>query len=304
MNKHAIEKTELNKILSLAADYAVLDGAKMLLKEFQPLTELSQVKKSLQKTEECRTLLFTHGVGKIEYFPPFSDELERAKKGSALSCGELLTVCNLLRATRIAHNAIVGVNDEEIRLMKDLANNLYFDDSLEDDISTKILNDTEVSDYASDKLYALRKEIRLLNEKIRVRLSEYLTGSEGKYLQDGIITMRDNRYVLPVRAEYKRNIKGFIHDRSQSGATFFIEPEEVLEMNNELRSLAIDEKEEVERILGELSRRVGFISAELCVDISVLEEIDSYFARAEFSYKRSAVKPEVNEKGVVEIERG
>ncbi len=304
MNKQAIEKTELNKILSLAADYAVLDGGKTLLREFQPLSDLSSVKKSLQKTEECRTLLFTHGVSKIEYFSPFSDELERAKKGSALSCGELLSVGNLLRATRIAHNAIVGINDGEIRLMKDLADNLYFDSALEDDISTKILNDTEVSDYASDKLYTLRKEIRLLNEKIRVRLSEYLTGSEGKYLQDGIITMRDNRYVLPVRAEYKRNIKGFIHDRSQSGATFFIEPEEVLEMNNELRALAIDEKEEVERILGELSRRVGFISAELCVDISVLEEIDSYFARAEFSYKHSAVKPEVNEKGVIEIERG
>jgi len=304
MNKKAIEKTELNKILALVADYAVLDGSKTLLREFQPFSEIAKVKRSLQKTEECRALLFTHGVGKIEYFPPFSDEIERAKKGSALSCGELLNVGNLLRATRIAHNGIVNVNDEEIRLMKELANNLYFDAALEEDISTKILNDTEVSDYASDKLYTLRKEIRLLNEKIRVRLSEYLTGSEGKYLQDGIITMRDNRYVLPVRAEYKRNIKGFIHDRSQTGATFFIEPEEVLEMNNELRSLAIDEKEEVERILGELSRRVGFIGEELCEDILVLEEIDGYFARAEFSYKRSAVKPEINEKGVIEIERG
>ena len=103
--------------------------------------------------------------------------------------------------------------------MKELANNLYFDATLEEDISKKILSDTEVSDYASDKLYSVRREIRLLNERIRTRLAEYLTGSEGKYLQDGIITMRDNRYVLPVRAEYKRNIKGFIHDRSASGAT-------------------------------------------------------------------------------------
>ena len=304
MNQRAIEKTELNKILAIAAEYAVLEGGKANLKAFQPLSALSEVKKCLLKTEECVKLLFSHGVSKVEYFPPFSDELERAKKGSALSCGELLSVGNLLRSTRIAHTGIAGINDEEIFAMKELANNLYFDSALEEDISTKILNDTEVSDYASDKLYTVRKEIRALNEKIRVRLSEYLSGSEGKYLQDGIITMRDNRYVLPVRAEYKRNIKGFIHDRSASGATFFIEPEEVLEMNNELRSLAIDEKEEVERILGELSRRVGFIGDELSVDIAVLEEIDAYYARAEYAYKTSSVKPDVNEKGVVEIERG
>ncbi len=304
MNQKAIEKTELNKILALAADYAVLEGGKNALRSFEPIVRLADVKRCLNKTEECVTLLFTHGVSKVEYFPSFSDELERAKKGSALSCGELLNVGNLLRSTRIAHNGITSVNDDGIVLMKELANNLYFDPALEEDIAQKILSDTEVSDYASDKLYAVRREIRLLNERIRARLSEYLTGSEGKYLQDGIITMRDNRYVLPVRAEYKRNVKGFIHDRSQSGATFFIEPEEVLEMNNELRSLAIDEKEEVERILGELSRRVGFMGDELFVDIAVLEEIDSYYARAEFSYKRAAVKPEMNEKGSIEIERG
>lgn len=190
-----------------------------------------------------------------------------------------MSVGNLLRAARIAHSGIAGVTDEEITGIKALADNLYFDSNLEDDIQTKILNDTELSDYASDKLYSIRREIRSLNERIRTRLSEYLTGEEGKYLQDGIITMRDNRYVLPVRAEYKRNIKGFIHDRSASGATFFIEPEQVLEMNNELRSLAIDEKEEVERILSELSRRVGFMGEQLLQDIEVLAEIDTYYAR-------------------------
>ena len=110
--------------------------------------------------------------------------------------------------------------------------------------------------------------------------------------------------MLPVRAEYKRNIKGFIHDRSASGATFFIEPEEVLEMNNELRSLGIDEKEEVERILGELSRRAGFIGAELIKDIEILEEIDASYARAEYAYKLSCVQPEINDSGVIQIDKG
>ena len=304
MNIRAIEKTELNKILSIAAEYATLEGGKAKLYSFVPASTPLQAKEYLDITEECVKLLFIHGISKIESFPPFSDELGRAKKGSTLTCGELLKAENLLRSVRIAHTSIVGVTDEEIKKIRLISDKLYYDANLEEDIRTKILNDTEVSDYASDKLYAVRREIRMLNEKIHTRLSEYLTGNEGKYLQDGIITMRDNRYVLPVRAEYKRNIKGFIHDRSSSGATFFIEPEEILEMNNELRSLQIDEKEEVERILGELSRRVGFLSDELTLDIEILEELDSYYARAEYAYKLSCVKPQVNGDGFIDIDMG
>ena len=304
MNQRAIEKTELNKILSLAAGYAVLDGGRARLQTLQPSAEPKETVRRLKTTEECLALLFSYGISKIESFPAFTDELGRAKRGAALTCGELLKAENLLRSARIAHKSICGVTDDTITEVRLLADRLYYDAHLEEDIRTKILSDTEVSDYASDKLYSVRREIRLLNERIRSRLSEYLVGNEGKYLQDGIITMRDNRYVLPVRAEYKRNIKGFIHDRSASGATFFIEPEEVLEMNNELRSLQIDEKEEVERILGELSRRVGFMGDELAVDIDVLEELDSYYARAEYAYKLSCVKPEINGNGIIAIEQG
>ena len=290
MNAKAIEKTELNKILALVAEYAALEGTREKLKNALPAADVASVKKSLTLTEECTRLLFDFGVGKIEYFPPFSDEIERAKKGSALSCGELLSVGNLLRAARVAHTGIAAISDDSIKEVREIADKLYYDAALEDDISTKILNDSEVSDYASDKLYSIRREIRSLNERIRTRLSEYLTGEEGKYLQDGIITMRDNRYVLPVRAEYKRNVKGFIHDRSASGATFFIEPEQILEMNNELRSLTIDEKEEVERILGELSRRAGFMGDDLIRDIGLLEELDGYYARAEYDAPASVPK--------------
>ena len=304
MNTKAIEKTELNKILSIVSGYAVTEGGKARVLDLHPATDVETTRKRLKITEESLTILFTHGIAKIEYFSPFSDELERAKKGSPLTCGELLKAENLLRSTRIAYKGISGVNDESLSGLKALADNLYFDENLEEDIRTKILSDTEVSDYASDKLYSLRREIRLLNERIRTRLSEYLSGTEGKYLQDAIVTMRNNRYVLPVRAEYKRSIKGFIHDRSSSGATFFIEPEEVLEMNNELRSLTIDEKEEVERILGELSRRVGFMGDELQKDVEILEELDCAYARAEYAYKLSCVMPTVNADGVVDIDHG
>ncbi len=304
MNIKAIEKTELNKILSIVSGYAVTEGGKARVLDLHPATDVETTQKRLKITEESVAILFTHGIAKIEYFSPFLDELERAKKGSPLTCGELLKAENLLRSTRIAHKGISGVNDESLSGLKALADNLYYDENLEEDIRTKILSDTEVSDYASDKLYSLRREIRLLNERIRTRLSEYLSGTEGKYLQDAIVTMRNNRYVLPVRAEYKRSIKGFIHDRSSSGATFFIEPEEVLEMNNELRSLTIDEKEEVERILGELSRRVGFMGDELMKDVEILEEIDCAYARAEYAYKLSCVMPTVNADGVVDIDHG
>ncbi len=304
MNQHAIEKTELNKILAIASQYATLEGGKARLLGTHPTAEATEAKRRLKETEECIALLFRYGISKIESFPAFSDELTRAKKGSTLSCGELLKVENLLRSTRIAYRSVLSISDEEITLVKALADKLYFDERLEEDVRTKILNDEEVSDYASEKLYSLRREIRALNERIRSRLSEYLSGSDGKYLQDGIVTMRNNRYVLPVRAEYKRNIKGFIHDRSASGATFFIEPEEVLEMNNELRSLTMDEREEVERILGELSRRSGFIADELARDMEVLEELDCAYARAEYAYKTGAVNPQINADGAIFIEMG
>ena len=304
MNAKAIEKTELNKILMLAGEYATLAGGKERLLSTLPTGDLNEAKKRLKITEECVALLFSYGISKVEYFPSFYDEIERSKKGSALSCGELLKTGNLLRSARIAYTSISSVTDDRIKEMRLLSDKIYFDTALEDDIQTKIISETEVSDHASEKLYSLRREIRLLNERIRSRLAEYLFGSDAKYLQDGIVTMRDNRYVLPVKAEYKRNIKGFVHDRSATGATFFIEPEEVLEMNNELRTLTIDEKEEVERILGELSRRVGMIGDELITDIAILEEIDSAYARAEYAYKTSSVKPEMDKNGVIAIDMG
>lgn len=304
MNQHAIEKTELNKILHAVAEYATLEGGKRLLRATQPTSDVKEAKRRLSLTEEALRLLFYCGVSKIEYFMPFEDELERAQKGSTLSCGELLKTCALLRSARIAYTSVQSVNEENLDGMRALADWLYFDQALEEDIHSKIVNDTELYDHASEKLYAIRRDIRLLNERIRARLSEYLSGKEGKYLQDAIVTMRDNRYVLPVRAEYKRNVKGFIHDKSQSGATFFIEPEEVLEMNNELRSLAADEKEEVERILKELSMRVGALADALRRDIEALEEMDGVYARAEYAYKLSCVQPEMNADGVIDIQQG
>lgn len=304
MDKKNTDKLELNKILSLVASYAVLDGAKKVIEDCVPLNDISEVRRALKLTEEASALLFRYGIGRIEYFPPFSDELQRASKNATLTCGELLSCGNLLRSAKICYKNITSLEDENIKNIKFIASDLYFDERLEDDIFTKIISDTELSDFASDKLYTLRSEIRSLNERIRSKLQEYLIGSEAKYLQDGIITMRNDRYVLPVKAEYKRSIKGFVHDKSQSGNTVFIEPEYILEMNNELKSLEIDEKEEVERILAELSHRIGFIADALKHNIDILTDIDAVYARAEYCYKLKCVKPKINADGVITIRRG
>ncbi|HJB93749.1 MAG TPA: endonuclease MutS2 [Candidatus Borkfalkia stercoripullorum] len=304
MDRKTIEKLELNKILKAVASFAVLPQTKAALESAMPESEIGEAKYFLDLTSEADLLLFRFGTGRIEAYPEIDDEPERAAKGAALSCGELLSVAALLRSARVAYNGVKSVSDERIVHMREIADRLYFDESLERDIGDKILSEEEVSDFASDALYNIRVSIRRLNERIRGKLSEYLGGNSAKYLQEGIVTMRDNRYVLPVRAEYKSQVRGFVHDRSASGATFFIEPEEVLEMNNELRELAAAEKEEIERILAALSRRVGGMAAQLREDTERLSEMDAAYAKAEYSYKNKCVRPAINDRGVISIEKG
>ncbi|MBQ8428281.1 MAG: endonuclease MutS2, partial [Clostridia bacterium] len=304
MNQLAIEKTELNKILEQVASFAVTDAGKQAVLQKLPSADFAWVKNALQETGEAVKLLFDFGVSKIEYYQPLSDEIIRAKKGASLTLSELLNVEALLRSTRIAFRSLTEIGDEDVVRLPDMAKRLYFDENLENDITQKIVNEAELSDHASEKLYELRREIRNLNERIKTRLGEYLTGKEGKFLQDGIVTIRANRYVLPVKAEYKRNVKGFVHDRSASGATFFIEPEEVLEMNNELRSLMLEEKEEVARIIAALSARIGQMSDELLVDVEVLTYLDACYACAQHAYKSRAVMPTLNRMGEIVIEQG
>ncbi len=302
MNAKIYEKLELNKILAGVAGYAVLPYTKRDILAEKPSTDFAEAENRLNLTAEADQALFRYGAGRVEAFAEFSDELERAQKGASLSCAELLAVCGLLRSARVAYRGIAALPDSP--LLKGIAERIYFDESLEKDISEKILSEDEVSDYASDALFDIRRSIRSLNERIRAKLSEYLSGDGAKFLQEGIVTMRDNRYVLPVRAEYKSRVRGFVHDRSASGATFFIEPEQVLEMNNELRELSAAEKEEVERILAQLSHRVGAMSESLTADIERLSEIDRAFAKAEYSYKNKCVRPRLNRRGIVDIEKG
>lgn len=303
MNEHA-KRLELDKILTACASHAVLEAGKEKILALEPVRTVGEAKELLDLTEEASLLLFTLGSGKVEEFPACEDSLARACKGATLSMAELLGIARLLRAARVLYSSVRSFSDERIVKMRFLTEHLMFDRNLEEDIGHKILNENELSDHASEKLFSLRSQIRQLGERIRARLQGYLAGEEKKYLQDGIVTVRGDRFVIPVKAEYKRSVKGFVHDRSQSGATVFIEPEEVLEMNNELRGLMLDEREEVERILADLSRAVGRMHDALLHDMAVLAEADSFYARAEYAYSVKGVKPALNASGVIEILKG
>ena len=303
MNEHA-KRLELDKILSACAAHAVLQEGRERVLAAEPAADILSARERLDLTEEAGILLFMLGAGKVEEFPDCTQPLERAEKGSVLSMAELLGIARLLRSARVLYHAVRAFSDERIVKMRTLTEHLMFDRNLEEDIGRKIVSENELSDHASEKLFSLRSQIRLLGERIRSRLQGYLAGEERKYLQEGIVTVRGDRYVVPVKAEYKRSIRGFVHDRSQSGATVFIEPEEVLEMNNELRSLMLDEREETERILAELSRAVGRMSGALRADTGILAEADSYYARAEYGYAVKGVKPVLTTNGAVEIVKG
>lgn len=304
MDIKSIERLELNKILASVASYTVSEGGSRLVIACKPSTEIEEVRRRLALTRECDKLLYNYGIGKIEQFSQSDDMLLRAKKGSTLSCGELLDAAALLRAVRVAFISINKISDDEIVLVREIANNLYFDKGLEEDISEKIINAESVSDHASDKLFSIRSKIKNLNERIRDKLSEYISGKNAEYLQDSIVTIRNDRYVIPVKAEHKSHVRGFVHDRSKTGATFFIEPEYVLELNNELIALTLDEHEEVEAILKSLSSRVGTLAEALMRDTEILAELDSRFALAEYCYTLKCTEPKVNGRGYINIIKG
>lgn len=304
MDEKALSRLELNKILAACAEYACLEETQNILRQLPPGTDIDSVRESLIRTGECVKLLFDYGLGGIEFFPDVSDLLKRSQKRATLSCAELRQVNCLLRSARLAYLSVNSVEDDSIVKIKRDSAAIYFDKNLEDDINQKIISDDEVSDHASSALFTIRSKIKNLNERIRAKLSDYISGDTAKYLQDSIVTMRGDRYVIPVKAEYRSRVKGLVHDRSQTGATFFIEPEYVLELNNELIALRIDEKEEVERVLKELSLRVGGLASRLETDMHVLAELESYYARAQYSYYNKCVFPQINKRGFINIIRG
>lgn len=299
-----LKTLEYDKIMADVSSYAVLNKTKSLLKDFVPLTLPQEVEKLLKMTDEAYKYLYVYSTGGIYYFDDVTDELKRVDIGGTLNNLELLRVAANLKSARIVQSAINTVNDNSLNLIKTVSDRLFINPDFEKEIADKIISEDAISDNASPKLYSIRKSIANINAKIRAELNSYMRGGLSKYLQDSVVTMRQDRYVIPVKSEYRSFVRGFIHDQSSSGATVFIEPEHVMELNNELKRAHFDELEEIHRILAELSTKVSYMSDAIRYNAENLIEIDACFARAEYSFKNKCSRPDLNMNGVVNIIRG
>lgn len=303
INKKTLLSLEYDKILSLIAEFAVLHKTKAEMRNIIPFSNYREAVIELEKTQEAHKLLFNYGISGVEFFDDITDELDRAKKGSTLNMAELLRVGRLLKSSRIVSNGILSISDSEIKYLPEICERLYCDQYLEKEITSKILADDQMADTASEKLYELRKKIKKLNEQIREKLASYIR-SGNKYLQENIVTMRNDRFVIPVKSEHRSQINGFVHDRSQSGSTVFIEPIEVLELNNQLRMTVSEEALEVQAILQDLSHKISLISDKLSYNIENVVELDTLEAKAIYAYKTKSVKPSLTTDKVIEIQGG
>ncbi len=295
---------DFDKILKLVQKYAVLEDTKNLILNTQPLTDYESCKNLLDYTEEAYKLFYVHGISQIEYFDKITDELDRAKRGATLTFSELLKVARLLRSLRIASTSIEEINDDDIVYLKSLSLEIYYNFAIEREIFTKIINEDTISDTASEKLFTIRQNIKRINERIRERLTQLIKKDATKYLQGETISIRNGRYVLPVKTENRTSVKGFIHDRSQSGSTLFIEPTEILELNNDLRNEILEEQAEIERILIELSNKIALISDKLNKSKDIIVEIDAIYSKAQYAFSIKATKPILTSNGEIDIKYG
>ncbi len=304
LSKRVETTLEFNKIKDKLASFAVLYETKKEINNLQPSSDYNQVIKLLDETDEASKLLYDYGVSGIEFFDEITDELDMANMGSTLSMAALLRVMRLLRSSRIIQKSILSVTDDSIVILPQYARQIYVNFHLEDDIYTKILSEDQMADTASEKLFQIRRNIKRLNAQIREKLQSYIRESNSKYLQDNIVTMRGDRYVIPVKAEHKSQVKGLVHDQSASGSTVFIEPIEILELNNDLREQTIAEAQEIEAILFDLSHSVGLIAEQLKYNVISVVKIDLAYAKAIYAYKTRAIRPAINSYGYINVING
>ncbi len=303
MDKKILETLEYNKITAMLETHARCQIGKERARKLEPLTELAELNAELDLTSEAEAVLFRLGQSPIDEFPDTRDTLKRIKAVSALSMRELLDLASCLRAIRIAKSALTKEPDQ-IRLAS-MAVNLPSYKFIEDELNRCILNEDEMFDGASPALSRIRRELRVANEKVREKLNSMIRSSTyQQYLQDPIITMRNGRFVIPVKQEYRKQIPGLIHDQSGSGQTLFIEPTAVVELGNTFKKLLAQERDEIERILSELTSMVAPYGEDIYNALILLGEIDLRFAKAQLARDMNAVRPEMNDELRIRIVRG
>ena len=284
---------ELPQVLALLADCAAtLEGKERCL-ALRPLTDLDDMARAQEETSAAVKMLILRGSPGFSGVKPVSASLQRADMGGSLSTRELLDIASVLRCARGARD--YG-DSEEKTVISHLFRSLTPNRFLEDSIPNSILGEEEIADSASSELASIRRHMRSTEARVRDILQRLISSNQSKYLQESIITIRSDRYVVPVKAEHKNAIPGLVHDVSSSGSTFFIEPMGVVKANNELRELAAREKKEIERILAELSAQCAAHKEDIGEDYTLLILLDTIFARGQLSLKMEASQPGLSER--------
>ncbi|MBR0230904.1 MAG: endonuclease MutS2 [Clostridia bacterium] len=286
---------EYDKITASLAQYAVTDGAKEKLRALEPSCDLHTVEKLLDETERALELITFKGSPTFSAPPGIPDSVSRADKGAMLTMPELLSVASLLRAVTYIKKYPDG---RDTGALSAYFSALTENKGLSDEITMKIIGEDTLADDASPELYRLRREIRRAEDNIREILARLTVGENTKYLRESLVTVRSGRYVIPVRAEHKNDIKGLVHDSSASGQTLFIEPMAVVEANNKLRELQGAEHDEADRILYELSAKVAAFSGPINADFRAVTDLDSIFARASYSASLNGIRPRTGSRSI------
>ena len=291
----SLQTLEFPAVLELLAAQAVSDETRERVRSIRPSTDRGEVNLLLQETTAARKMMDIHGAPALSNLRPVAASLQRAHLGGVLNTRELLQIASVLRTTRnVASYSGVGEEKTCIHsIFKSLTPNKY----LEEKISGAILSEDEIADNASAELADLRRKIRVTSGKAREVLQRIISSSSAKYLQEAIITIRSNRFVVPVKAECKGSIPGLVHDVSASGSTYFIEPMGAVKANNELRELLSKEEAEIQRILASLSREAASFREDILQNYDLLLALDLIFARGKLSYQMNGMEPKLVEDG-------
>ena len=305
MNQKVLKTLEFNKIIDLLTDKADSTPGKKLCKELIPSTDLNEIQKNQVETKDALSRLFKSGSTSFGNNSDLGFSIKSLQIGSTLSITELLKIASML--DNVSRIKTYGKKERDD--IPDDSLTEYFEQltpltQIANEINRCILAEDEIADDASPKLKSIRRSMIQTGEKIHSQLNSMLTGAYRNYLQDAVITMRDNRYCIPIKAEYKGQVNGMIHDQSATGSTYFIEPAAVVELNNKIRELELQEKEEIQIILATLSAMAGEHTEELEANQSIMTRLDFIFAKAELAMDMNATEPLFNNDHYINIRKG
>lgn len=307
MDNKTLRTLEFLKVKEILKGKAQSSLGKERVEELVPSTSIDEIERLQEETKEAYEILVKKGNPPLFGIYSIKQEIKRVEIGGSLTPAGLLKVSDILRVARALKN-FMKEKEEEIEnsspIIEALIEELRVFKNIEESINRAIISDTEISDDASSTLRTIRRQMKLKNEDIKRKL-EGIIGSQAykKYLQDSIVTIREGRYVIPVKQENRSQIKGIVHDMSSSGATVFIEPMAIVELNNDIRDLELKEREEIEKILEELSNLVATAGDEILNNQEILTEIDFIFAKGRYAFELNGSKPSLNKDGILNFKK-